>query len=266
MLALLCVVLASNFAALPAHADNNTFTLRIGAMRVSGNAQVSGSASAQANAVRYHSGHFDFGDRTGPRIEGIVHISRRNRVLFNYFGYHQDQHFVLDQDVDIDGHVVPAGSTASTHAKFGLGSLVYDYAVTETPTLSFELQIGAAWARINGRVHAATGSLDARDRENISGMAPVVGLRFSTNSANQRWRFSVQGHYVNADWGNLDAYGGSVTRINALGEYRFTPHFGLYWGYDWFRLKIDHDFGHVNANAGVDLRFKGPTAGITLAF
>lgn len=263
-LTLLCVAVAGTFVALPARADSDYFTLRIGAMRVDGKAQFNGSATMGADIFSYRSDRFDFGDKTGPRIEGAWHISERNRVLFNYFAYQRDQQFVLDHEVDIDGHVVPASSTANTHAKFGLGSLVYDYALTETPTLSFELQIGAAWADIDGRVRAANGSVAASTREGISGMAPVIGLRLSTNSVDRRWHFSVQGHYVNANWANLDTYGGSLTRLNALGEYRFTRHFGMYLGYDWFQLKVDHDFGP--ANGGIDLRFKGPTGGVILVF
>lgn len=262
-LALLCIALANTFAALPAHADSDTFSVRIGAMHVDGDARFNGQTNGDTGIVGYRSERFDFGGRTGPRIEGVLHFSPRNRVLFNYFHYQRNRQFALDHDVTIGGNRVPAGSSAEARAKFGLGSLIYDYALRETPKLSVGLQIGAAWASAHGRVHSTDGNTISSDHGRESGIAPVLGLRLSTNSANQRWHATVQGQYVNADWGNLDTYGGSITRINALGEYRMTRHFGLYVGYDWFQLKVDHRFGQ--ANGGIDLRFKGPTAGITLA-
>lgn len=264
VLSLLGIALVSTFASLPACADADHFTVRIGVMHVDGETQLNGRTNGGTNTIGYRSEHFDFGKRSGPRLEGVFHFSDRNRVLFNYFRYDRGRQFALDHDVDIDGSVVPAGSTASTHTRFDLGSLVYDYAITETPTTSIGLQVGAAWADVDGRVRATDASVISNNRERESGVAPVLGLRWTSNTRDQRWSFTVQGQYVNANWGSLDAYGGNLTRINALGEYRFTRNFGLYLGYDLFRLNVDHDFGQ--ANGGVDLRFKGPMAGVTLAF
>lgn len=250
-------------AALPAHSNDDTFTLRIGVIQVNGDTQLKGVAN-ENHDLSYLSKRFDFGDKTVPRIEGIYHFSTRNRILFNYFRYARDNHFTLDRDVDVDGTIVPEGDPATATAELGLGNLIYDYALTETQTTSFGLQIGAAWADINGWVKADDGPVIVGGRSSETGFAPVLGARFLSNTADQRWRFTLQGQYVNTAWGNFDTYSGSITRINGLIEYRFTRNFGLHGGYDWFRLKVDHDFGTLSG--GIDLRFMGPTLGLTLAF
>lgn len=250
-------------AAPAAHADDDTLTLRIGVIQVNGDTQLKGAAN-ESDDFNYLSKRFDFGERTEPRVEGIYHFSKRQRILFNYFRYDRDNHFTLGRDIDVDGTTIPEGERATATAKMGLGNLVYDYALTETPTTSFGLQFGVAWADINGRVTAMDGPVILGTHQNESGFAPVLGARFSGNTADRHWGFGVQGQYVNTSWGNFDTYSGSISRINGLVEYRFTPNFGLYGGYDWFRLKVDHNFGTLSG--GVDLRFKGPTAGLTFAF
>ena len=47
-------------------------------------------------------------------------------------------------------------------------------------------------------------------------------------------------------------------------EYRFTPSFGVFAGYDWFRLDTEREGG--DGVIGLDQRFRGPTAGVTFAF
>ncbi len=246
-----------------ARSEDDTVTLRLGVINVDGDIQVKGAANENDN-FNYLSKRFDFGKRAVPRLEGAYHFSKRNRILFNYFRYDKNNHFALDRDIDVDGIIISEGDQATATAQLGLGNLIYDYALAETQATSFALQIGAAWAEINGWVKADNGPLIVGGRKSETGLAPVLGARLSRNSADQRWRFSVQGQYVNTAWGNFDTYSGSITRLTGLVEYRFTRHVGLYGGYDWFRLDVDHDFGRLSG--GIDLRFMGPTLGLSFAW
>lgn len=250
--------------ALPAHADQTHFTLRLSAMHVDGDARINGAARYGGEDFGYSGERFEFGDQTGPRVEGILRLGTHHRVLFNYFRYQRDRHYSTDHDFDVDGIIVPVRSEASTRVRTGLGTVIYDYAWKETPTLSLGLQIGAAWGQLEGQVQANSGPLSVRTRQGENGFAPVLGARLSTHNADKRWGFTVQGQYVNASWGNFDTYSGDMTRLNALLEYRFNPHFGVHAGYDWFRLNVDHDFGPLDA--GIILRFMGPMAGLTFVF
>ncbi len=258
-------IAAGALCALSAHAQEaDRFTLRLGAMQAEAESQFKGTADFAGNTYRYTSDRVDLGDDTVPRVEGVFRFSERNRLLFNYFSYDKDKRHTLGEDIGLGDTTIPAGSFAKTKIQFDLASLVYDYAVVETPTVSFGLQIGAEWARLKGRVYASAGDDVFDSRESEDGYAPVVGARFSANTEDRKWGFTVQGQYLDADWGDFNDYSGDITRANALVEYRFTPHFGLYAGYDWFKLDVNRHYG--DGSVGLDQRFKGPTAGITLAF
>ena len=260
----LSLAAAGALASLVAHADDDRFTLRLGAMQADGEVRLAGDADVNGSRYSYTSDRIGFGDDIAPRVEGSFHFSERNRLLFDYFQYGRGQHYTLGEDAVFGDTTIPAGSAAKAKVRFGLGSLIYDYALVETPTTSVGLQIGAEWARLNGRVQATDGtdSFDSRERQH--GVAPVIGARFATSTADRRWGLVMQAQYLNADWGNLGDYSGDITRANALVEYRFTRKFGLFAGYDWFKLHARRDTS--DGSADLDLRFKGPTAGVTLAF
>ena len=258
------IAAAGALASLAAHADDDRFTLRLGAMQASGDIRLNGNVDFAGDTYRYTSDHLDFGDDTAPRVEGVFHFSERNRLLFNYFQYDRDKRYSLDEDVVLGDITVPAGSMAKAEAEFALGSVVYDYALVETPTTSFGLQIGAEWARLEGNIYATDGTDSFESRDSETGVAPVVGARFSTHTADQKWGFTAQAQYLDADWGDFNDYSGDISRANALVEYRFTRNFGVYAGYDWFKLDVNRAYD--DGSAGMDLTFKGPTAGVTFAF
>jgi len=258
------LAMATTLFSLPARADDDRFTLRLGAMQAEAQSRFNGSVDFDGQTYDYTSDRLDLSDETVPRVEGIFHFSERNRLLFNYFRYDKDNRYTLGEDVVFDDTTIPAGSFAKAETQFDLGSLVYDYAVVETPTFSLGLQAGAEWARLEGRVEADDGTNHFEGRASESGIAPVVGVRLSANTQDEKWRFTVQGQYLDADWGDFDDYEGDISRANAIVEYRFTKNFGVFAGYDWFKLDVSKDLG--GGTVGLDQRFKGPTAGVTLAF
>lgn len=259
---LACAALVSLPAA--ARASDHTLTFRVGSIQVHGDARVRISSEDNADILGYSRDRLDLGRRKVPRVAGIWHISPRNRIVYNYFAYDPQYRYVLQNDRVIEGYTIPAGSRARADARFKLGTLVYDGALVETPTLSFGLQAGLAWGAMRTRLQATVDDLHAQAEMQNSGFAPVVGLRLAVHTADRRWGFMLQGQYVNASWGSLDDWAGSLTRANALLEYRLTPHVGIHLGYDHFRLDISRDFGI--ATGGLELRFAGPFAGLTLAF
>lgn len=252
-------------ASTPAYAIDDHFTLRLGAMQADSDISLRGAVDFDGQAYDYESERLDLGDDTVPRIEGGFHFGDRHRLLFNYFQFDKDQSYTLDQDVDFGETTFPAGSEAQAEAQFDLASLVYDFALVETDTVSFGLQVGAEWAKLEGSAEVVSGEDSFEVRDDTDGVAPVVGARFSASTADRRWGFTVQGQYMDADWGDFGDYEGDLTRANALVEYRFTPNFGVFAGYDWFKLDVERDLDQ-DARAGLDLRFKGPTVGVTLAF
>ncbi|RPE75845.1 YfaZ family protein [Vulcaniibacterium tengchongense] len=255
-------VLALASATAPAQ-DDPRFTLRIGAMRADAQSELSARTRYMGEDFNY-SQDFDFGsDETVPRFDGVLRLSERQRLIFDYFRYDKDRTATLDRDLSYDEVTLPAGSFARGEIEFQLASLMYDYAVVDTGTFELGLQVGAEWAKLEGTLHAEAGADVFDESESEDGYAPVVGARL-TFTPSERWLFNLQGQYLDADWGDFGNYEGSITRANALAEYRFTPLFGVFVGYDWF--KLDADRSGRDGALGLDQRFKGPVAGVSLSF
>ena len=207
---------------------------------------------------------FDFGGKeVVPRIDGAFRFGDRSRLIFDYFKYDKDREATLNEDLSFDETTIPAGSFARAQTQFQLASLMYDYSVVDGEKVSLGLQIGAEWAKLEGSLHAEAGEdvYDASSSED--GFAPVVGARISFTPSD-KWLINLQGQYLDADWGDFGDYEGSISRANALVEYRFTKNFGIFAGYDWF--KLDATKNGSDGSLGLDQRFKGPIAGVTLAF
>lgn len=241
---------------------DDRFTLRIGAMHTQGSGELYGSAEIFGETASFREGA-DFGSRgLSPRLDGVFRLSERNRLIFDYFGFEKDQRATLDEEVEFEGDTIPAGSVASLETRFQLASLMYDYSVVSTPTFSAGLQIGAEYAKIDGRARAEVGATRYSVKDQQDGLAPVVGLRL-TATPGERWLLSAQAQYLDAGWGNFD-YDGEIRRANAIAEYRVSDSFGVFGGHEWF--EIEYSESGADASAGIKLAFKGPMAGVTFAF
>lgn len=249
---------------LVARADDDRFTLRLGGMHAKAETGFSAETVFGGEEYAYESERYELGEKTVPRVEGVVRLGNRHRLLFNYFRYGEDRDYALGEDIVLGDTTIPAGTTASFDTEFDLGGLVYDFAVVETPTTSVGLQIGAQRAKVAADLVVDSEGERYTARESENGTAPVVGVRLGFNTQDERWRFTVQGQYLDADWGDFGDYDGDLSRANALVEYRFTRNFGLYAGYDWFKLNVRQHGS--DGTVGLDQRFSGPIAGVTLAF
>ena len=143
------------FAA-PANAiDDDRLVLRLGAMSVDAQSELRGSTEFEGEPIEFNE-DFDFGGKeTGPRIEGQFRFSERNRLLFNYFSYDKDRRWTLSEDVSYEDVTIPAGSFLETDVQFEVASLAYDFAVVETDTLSWGLQLGVEYAKLEADAREA---------------------------------------------------------------------------------------------------------------
>jgi len=256
-------------AAATAHAQEaDRFTLRLGALDVDAETTLSAATTYRGERYRF-SDRTDFGSQDWqPRVDGALRMGDRHRLVFDWFGFDSKRRETLDQAIAFDEVTLPAGSFAEAQLDFQLASLLYDFAVVENDGFSLGLQIGAEWAKAKARLYAEAGDASWSDQASEDGYAPVVGVRFTARPG-ERWLFNLQGQYLDADWGDFGDYDGSITRLNALAEYRFTRNFGLFAGYEWYRLDIKRGVGGDGIRDGIvgwDQRFKGPVVGATFAF
>ncbi len=258
------------FAA-PVHAqeaDADRFTLRLGAMSASAETTLSASTVFRGEPYSF-SERFDYGGQEWvPRLDAVFRFGQRHRLVLDYFNYEKGRRHTLEEDISYDEVTIPAGSYAQAELDFQLASLLYDYAVVERDRFSLGLQVGAEWARATASLEAAAGAERWADSAREDGYAPVVGLRMTARPG-ERWLVNLQGQYLDAGWGDFGDYDGSISRANAVAEYRFTDNFGLFAGYEWYRLDVQRSVSGDDMRDGIvgwDQRFKGPVVGVTFVF
>lgn len=248
--------------------EDDRFTLRLGAMSAAAETDLSASTTFMGEPYRFSQG-FDFGsDEWVPRIDGVFRLSNRQRLVFDYFNYDKKRRETLGQDLSYDDITLPEGSWAEAELDFQLASLMYDFAVVEGDNFSLGLQIGAEWAKATASLEARAGEDRWIDSTSEDGYAPVVGVRFTARPG-ERWLLNLQGQYLDAGWGDFGDYDGSISRVNAFAEYRLSDNFGLFAGYEWYRLDVKRSVsgdGIRDGLVGWDQRFKGPVVGVTFAF
>ena len=248
--------------------EADRFTLRLGGMSAGAETTLSASTRYQGEPYRF-SERIDFGsDEWVPRVDGVFRMGERHRLVFDYFNYDKKRRETLGEDISFDEVTIPAGSFAEAQLDFQLASLVYDYAVIENDGFSLGLQLGAEWAKAEASLDAQAGADRWRDSASEDGYAPVVGVRMTARPS-ERWLLNLQAQYLDAGWGDFGDYDGSISRANAVAEYRFTDRFGLFAGYEWYRLDVKRSVSGDDLQDGIvgwDQRFKGPVVGVTFAF
>lgn len=266
LLALSLAAIGAGFAS-TAHAapDDDRFTLRVGAMNVDTDNTIRGTTNIAGRDVKVDEDFNLGGKEWEPRVDGVFRLSDRQRLIFDYFKWDKDRRETLNDNIAFGEINVPNGSFVKAELKYQVATLVYDYSVVDTDTFDLGLQIGAEWAQVSAKGYADLGNVyNGRfldEKEN--GVAPVVGARLSFTPAD-RWLINLQGQYLNTNWGSFDDYDGDLTRANAIVEYRLTEKFGIFAGYDYFKLDVDQKGS--DGIVGLKQEFKGPVAGLSVSF
>lgn len=262
-----CALAMGLLAALPAQAaeEDPRFTVRLGAMNIDTDNTIRGSTSIGGQDIDV-SEDFELGGKEWePRIDGMFRISDRQRLIFDYFKYDKDRRETLGETVSYGDATVPAGSFVKGELKYQVATLVYDYSVVDGEQFDFGLQLGAEYAKVSADAYADLGDLYQGRflNEKTDGIAPVVGARL-TFTPSEHWLINLQGQYLNTRWGSFDDYKGDLSRANAIVQYNFNRNFGIFAGYDWF--KLDADKRGSDGVIGLKQEFKGPLAGVSLSF
>lgn len=266
LLALSLLAAGASFAT-AAHAaeGDDRFALRLGAMNIDSDNTLRGKTNVAGQDIGFSEDFKLGGKEWEPRIDGMFRISNRQRLLFNYFKYDKDRRETLGQDISFGDVNVPSGSFVKGELKYQVASLVYDYSVVDTDTFDLGLQLGAEYAKVSTKAYADLGTVYEGQflNEKTDGVAPVVGARLSFTPS-EKWMITLQGQYLNTRWGSFDDYKGDLSRANAIVDYRFTRNFGVFAGYDWF--KLDADKKGSDGTIGLKQEFKGPVAGVSFVF
>lgn len=291
-------VAALSFSAAPACAqsfDDERFTVRLSAFQPEASLRLSGEGTATngTDTTSFDDGAtLELGRETRPRGSAMFRMSDRQRLVGNFYDYERDESrdwtggLVDPGDYGLPGDPVDVPDVSvDARLKFRLASLNYEYAVVDTGNFTWGLGLGVTHARIDGSISGASTGTDDVDAEsgraswNKSEWSPNLHTRLSWMPS-EKWRFSVEGQYLDAGWGDLIEETGHFERGGLLAEYLISDRIGVHVGYDWFRLKMGDRFaGSVGpyedpAVERIDydgtltgtLKVHGPMAGVTFRF
>lgn len=258
------LALAILAGALPAQAvEGDRFVLRAAAFEGDGRLDVEGRTTFLGVPDTYAE-RFDTGSTTVPSLEAQLRLGNRHRLVLNHVSFDGEQEAGLGGAISFDTITIPAGSTARGEVDVRLTGLAYDFALVETPTFSAGLQLGVQNARISGRLRATSGLNVYDESDSEDGILPVAGARL-TFAPSDAWRIEAQAQHVDAAWLDEEDFEGTFTLAHAIAEYRFGGRFGVHVGYKSMRLDL-RDPEQEEGITGLDLRFDGPVAGLTVAF
>jgi hypothetical protein len=241
-------------------ADDDRFSLTISGFRPSSNTEISASADDVVGQQIDFEDTFNLAqEETRPRIDGMLRLGDRHRLIFNYYDLRRSHSAVLDEEISFDGQTFAINTEVNGRFDFSLATLSYEYALVQTPTLTVGAQIGAHWAEAKAGIRS-DGEPIADVSTRASGGAPAIGLRV-LGTPGEKWRF---GGYLQAFKADISEIDGRFTRAGVFAEYRVVKNVGVQVGYDWFNLKAD--YSKSSWSGALDLDIKGPTAGLTFAF
>jgi hypothetical protein len=167
---------------------------------------------------------------------------------FNYDGVEFQVGARLDTNVSVDTYIVEAlysvYKTDRAEVQLGGGLHMFDFSTS----IKSKVIVGD---------QEVTGS-----EANDDILAPLPNLRLQGFYAlSPKWALAASIGVLSARYGD---YSGSFTYLHARTTYRFTEKFGASIGYQFVELEFDHD--KTNGEVGVDIRFEGPTVGISYSF
>lgn len=256
------IVLATALAtaASAAQADEDRFSLTISGFRPTSTTEFQGRSSAVPGETLNLEEDFDLARRaTRTRIEGMVRLSERQRLLFVYYNINRRRSLAVDEEFSWNGTHYDIDTLVKTRFDFSLATLSYEYAFVDTPTWLVAGSIGAHWAEAKASIVAEDTSL-IDEKERTSGGSPALGLRVLATPV-PRLRLSG---YAQAFKARVDGIDARFTRAGLAAEYRVWDHLGVQVGYDWFKLSAD--YAQTYWSGKLDIAIHGPTAGVTIAF
>ena len=119
--------------ATPARADDDRFSLTVSAFRPSSDTTLSaGSGDVLGRDIDFED-TFSLGQKeTRPRLDGMLRLGDRHRLIFNYYDLKRSHRAVLDEDIEFEGQVFPIDTEVTGRFDFTLATLSYEYALVET--------------------------------------------------------------------------------------------------------------------------------------
>jgi hypothetical protein len=258
-------LLAQDYDWHPALSDS--FTAALGAMRSSD------SFSAQADIPGDPGDDIDFPDSLGldkhstffnGQLRWSFGKTKKWSLFGQYFSNNAKGSVTLEEDVEWDGDIFPAGSSAGAGVKLAVSRLFLGYSFVKDDRNDFGAGIGIhnldLSVYIEGEVVTDGGTTNRRDEVGANQILPNVGAWYRFSPA-KRWLLHGRVDWISA---NIGDYDGTLWNANAGVNFQAFRHVGFDLSWQYFNLNVNVD--KTDWNGGVDMTYNGPVLSVTFGW
>jgi hypothetical protein len=195
----------------------------------------------------------DLGMRTGDRIRADLNwrVAGRHHLRAAYFDYGMEASHSISKEIVFRDTVYPVNASLTTGFGTEILELGYEYALVQRDSWDLLGTIGAHVLQfdflVSGLASVGSQTLSLRtETASTQAPLPVVGIRFHWRVAPD-WYLETQGQYFQA---SIDDYDGNIIDLRTAINWKFSRHFGVGAGYNYFRTRVNADLplfsGSVN--------------------
>lgn len=171
-------------------------------------------------------------------------ISRRSRLVLEYFYLRRESTKTLDREIEFGDHVYPVNASVSAFFDNNIARLAYSYAILSKPKYEAGLLIGAhvIFGDMGLQLNTNIGSVGVEDNFNFTAPLPDIGA----------WGEFVLGPkfglYTNINYLSLtiDNIRGRIISYNLSLLYNIYQNFSITAGYTGLNIRVDVEKERLN--------------------
>lgn len=160
--------------------------------------------------------------------------NRRHRVDFGWFGLKKDGSRVLQNDLEVNGTTIPAGTGVDSEIKLDLFRGSYSYSFFQDDRFDLAAVAGLYVAPMKITITGSGGFTDTVE-QSFTAPLPVVGLR-ADFALTPKWflRTNFDVFYI-----EVDQYTGFLTDVHIAAEYKAWKHLGFGLAFDTMHINVE---------------------------
>jgi len=194
------------------------------------------------------------------KIEAMVRVGERHRLIFDYFSLDRTDSTVVTQPIVFRDVVLQPGDPLDSDLSIRTLSISYAYSFLHSDKYEVAATIGINDTDISARARVQTATRHVDQTEDQAGPVPTVGLA-ATYVVSKRFYLDGRAQYLKVQIDDLDASLG-IYEFDAL--YRLRPNISFALGYSMLRANL------ISAQAKqagfFNLDTKGPEFFVRVAF
>lgn len=190
--------------------------------------------------------YIDFNEQLGLKeADEIFSLDAEWRFASNwlftaqYFESSNHSAWELEEDIEWEDLVFPAGSFVAAGSGFRLTSLFVGRALDTKESHEFGFGMGIHMIEVDAYIEGRAldpGGGEFSGRESVRTDAPLPNIgAWYKYSISPSWAFRARLHWIDA---SIDKYDGRVTNVSFGFNWRFSEHFGLGLNYNDFELDL----------------------------